>query len=74
MEDPQISAMPRLELVVRGMKRMQAGVASKPRLPITPEILHKIRAAVGSHHAVGYDVPMLLWLMSRRSSGPRGGL
>ena len=43
--DPRISAMPRLELVVRGMKRMQAGVPSKPRLPITPEILHKIRAA-----------------------------
>ena len=55
-----MSAMPRLELVVRGMKRMQAGVPSKPRLPITLEILHnnnnKIKAVqtVGSHHAVMY--------------------
>ena len=45
MEDSRISTTPRLELVVQGMKRMQAGVPSKPRLPIIPEILRKIRAA-----------------------------
>lgn len=42
--DPCISSMPRLELVMRGMKRSQTGIPSKPRLPITPAILRKIRA------------------------------
>jgi len=41
--DPQMSSMPRLELVVRGLKREQAGAPSKPRLPITPAILRQIR-------------------------------
>ena len=40
--DPQMSSMPRLELVVRGLKREQAGAPSKPRLPITPAILRQI--------------------------------
>ena len=44
MKDLHISSMPRLKLVIRGMKRMQAGVPSKPWLPITPEILQRIRA------------------------------
>ena len=43
--DPKISAMPRLEQVVKGAKRMAAkqGIKTKPRLPITPGILHKLR-------------------------------
>ena len=42
--DPQLSSMPKLELVIRGMKRLQAGPLSKPRLPMTPDILRRIRA------------------------------
>ena len=37
-----MNSMPRLELVVRGLKREQAGQPSKPRLPITPAILRQI--------------------------------
>ena len=43
MEDPHISSMPRLELVIRDMKQMQAGVPSKQWLPITLAILQSIR-------------------------------
>ena len=43
MDNLCISSMPRLELVIRGMKQMQAGLSSKPRFPITPAILRKIR-------------------------------
>ena len=42
--DPKMSSMPRLELVVRGMKCLQASLPTRPRLPITPDILQKIRA------------------------------
>ena len=42
MGDPKIGSMPRLELVVRGMKREQAGQPTRTRLPITPEILSRI--------------------------------
>jgi len=41
--DPKMNSMPRLELVIRGMKRLQAGLPSRPRLPITPDILRRIR-------------------------------
>ena len=37
--------MPRLELVIRGVKRQQASLDSKPLLPITPVILHRVQAA-----------------------------
>ena len=43
MVDPHISSMPRLELVIRNMKQMQAGVPSKQWLTITPAILQSIR-------------------------------
>ena len=36
--------MPCLELIIKGMKRMLAEVPSKPRPPITPAILQKIKA------------------------------
>ena len=44
MENSHISSMPGLELVIRDMKQMQAGVPSKQWLPITPAILQSIRA------------------------------
>lgn len=43
MGDPKIGSMARLELVVRGMKREQAGLPTRARLPITPEILNRIQ-------------------------------
>ena len=43
MGDPNMGSMPRLELVVRGMKKEQAGRPKKVRLPITPSILRQIR-------------------------------
>lgn len=45
MGELNMGAMPRLELVVRGLKRRQASLQTKPRLPITPSILLKIRTA-----------------------------
>ena len=58
MENPCMNSMPRMELVIRGMKRMQAGVPSKPRLPITPAILQKIRAEW--HNSKEWD-HIMLW-------------
>ena len=44
--DPHISSMARLEQVLRGVKAVQAKVRKSPqRLPITPELLAKLRAA-----------------------------
>ena len=39
-----MNTLPRFELVVRGLKREQAGTPAKPRLPITPVILRQVRA------------------------------
>ena len=41
--DPRMSEWPRLGYVVRGMKRTAAALKAKPRFPITPEILRKLR-------------------------------
>lgn len=40
--DPQMGSMPRLEYVVRGMKR-KAQTVKQPRLPVTPMILRSLR-------------------------------
>ena len=47
MPDPKISSMPKLEGVIRGIRTYQLKHANKQpkiRLPITPEILLKLRA------------------------------
>ena len=45
--DPQISTMPKLEHVLRGIKKEHSKQANitKPRLPMTPNILLKLRSA-----------------------------
>ncbi len=44
--DPAISQMPKLELVIRGVKRARGKSGQpKPRLPITPDLLKKLRGA-----------------------------
>ena len=57
--DPNMSVMPRLEQVLKGAKRAAAkqGLKSKPRLPITPDILRKIRSVWFSNPS--YDSRML---------------
>ena len=35
--------MPQLELVIRGMKRSQAGQPARTRRPITPEVLQRVQ-------------------------------
>ena len=52
-----MNSMPRLELVVRGLKREQAGQPSKPRLPITPAILRQIHTNFKDSH--DWDTIML---------------
>ena len=44
MGDPHISGMPKLEHVLRGIKKDQSKNkgASKPRLPMIPDILMKL--------------------------------
>lgn len=47
--DPQIGPnLPRLEGIIKGVKRsqMEAGVTSRPRLPITPNILSLIQSSL----------------------------
>lgn len=40
--DPRVESMPRLELILRGVKREQAGVEKRTRLPITPLVLERL--------------------------------
>ncbi len=51
MGDPSIGRMPRLVLVVRGMKKEQAGRIKKTRLSITPATLRQIRQRWEAHGA-----------------------
>ena len=53
--DPQIGAMPRLEQVLKGVKRQYA----KPRLPMTPECLAKIKS-VWNKELAKFD-HIMLW-------------
>jgi len=65
--DPQMNSMPRLELVVRGLKKEQAGCPLKPRLPITLAILRQVHTYFkGSQD---WDVIMLWAVMCLCSSG-----
>ena len=60
LDDPFTHTMPRLKLVLRGVKRHQAecGTNSRRRLPITPSILCSIHSYWLSSNT-GHDVPML---------------
>lgn len=55
--------MPQLELVVRGMKREQAGQPTRTRLPITPEILSRIHQHWRGRQSE-WDITMLWAAMS----------
>ena len=63
MGDPKIGSMPRLELVVRGMKKEQVGQTTRTRLPITPEILSRIHQHWKERQAE-WDIVMLWAAMS----------
>ena len=56
--DPRVEAMPQLEYVSRGMRKLSAGGPSTTRLPITPAILLQLRV-VWSGLAVRLDAVML---------------
>jgi len=61
LPDPSISSMSRLELVLRGIKILQAKTKEpvSPRLPITPDLLLKIRQVwFNSHH---HQDHVMLW-------------
>ena len=72
--DPKLNCMPKLELVMRGIKRVQGRKHKpSPRQPITPELLRKLRevwlrpSAGGAgggrwHHVMGSGHIMFLWL------------
>lgn len=55
--DPQIHSMPKLEYIVKGCRRLQANPSSI-RLPITPDILRKLKGVWESHPSRG-DAKML---------------
>ena len=58
-----MGTMPRLKLVIRGLKKEQAGLPKKTRLPITPAILRQVRQKWESHGAE-WDYIMLWAVMS----------
>ena len=62
--DPRIGDMPRLSQVMRGVKSQQAkeGRQGRPRLPITPSILCKLRQTW--EHASGDFDHIMLWAAS----------
>ena len=41
--NPHISKMPRLEYIVKGLKRKASNTNARPRLPMTPEILRAMK-------------------------------
>lgn len=61
MGDPHISCMPKFEHVLRGIKKEQSKKkgGSKPRLPMTPDILLKLRS-VWEQEPGNYD-HIMLW-------------
>ena len=61
LPDPRISSMSRLELVLRGIKSLQAKTKGpvSPRLPITPELLLKIKQVWFNSHYQNDNV--MLW-------------
>ena len=61
MGDPQISTMPKLEHVLRGIKKEHSKQANitKPRLPMTPNILLKLRS-VWEEEASNFN-HIMLW-------------
>ena len=61
MGDPKFGAWPRLGYVLKGAKRSQSNVSPKPRLPITPSILLKLREIWLSQHSNDYR---MLWAAS----------
>ncbi len=60
LEDPLLPARPHLHYVLRGVKRSQGeeGGGSRERLPITPPLLHRIKA-VWECQASDHDTVML---------------
>ena len=60
LQDPFIATMPKLHYVTRGIKRSQAeeGRGSRTRLPVTPEILRKLKR-VWERKSINQDVKML---------------
>ena len=57
--DPKIGDMPQVSLMLRGVRKEQAGIPTRPRLPITPAILRKLRQ-VWSRDATSWD-SIMLW-------------
>ena len=64
MSDPFKESMPRLEYVTKGIKKheVEKGVRERPRLPITPLLLLKMKAAWEAS-AASFDTKML-WAAS----------
>ena len=61
--DPNISRMPKLEQVLRGIKRQNAAAQTKrERLPITPDILVKLRAVWERENTKQDNI--MLWAVS----------
>lgn len=64
LPEPQLAAMPRLQQVLRGVRveRGKAGRTPRPRLPITPGILRKMKE-VWQREGASWDTVML-WAVS----------
>ena len=59
MGDPKVGTMPQLELALRGARKEQAGQLKRTRLPISPEILLRIRRVL-DREASKWD-HIMLW-------------
>ena len=57
--DPHRGAMPMLEYVVKGLKKRTAGRTSRPRQPITPQILRMLKMVWQS--SASKDDAVMLW-------------
>ena len=58
LPEPRAEPMPKLALVQRGIQRLRPQSASKPRLPITPDILRQLKA-LWTGQATDFNIIML---------------
>ena len=58
LPEPRAEPMPKLVLVQRGIQRLRPQSASKPRLPITPDILRQLKA-LWTGQATDFNIIML---------------
>ena len=62
MGDPHIASMPKLEYITKGVRRITSARERRPRLPITPSVMRKLKDAW--EHLPCWEDAAMLWAAS----------